>query len=135
MRPKLAAFVASLVVFCGCDFVWLGIAARDFYGSRLGASLRAEPYWLPALLFYPLYVCGLLVFCVTPALAAGSSRKALRLGALFGVVAYATYDLSNLATLEGWSVAVTVVDIAWGAFVSAVTAWAGYTATGFASRR
>lgn len=135
MSPKLAAFVAGLVVFCICDFVWIGLVARDFYAVRLSALLRPEPSWPPALIFYPLYVGGLLVFCVTPALAAGSWHKAWRLGALFGLVAYATYDLSNLATLPGWPVDVTVVDIVWGAFVSAIAALAGYSAAGIASTR
>ncbi len=128
MRPKLAAWLASLVAFCVCDFVWLGWVARDFYGSYLGTLLRPEPNWVAALLFYPLYVYGLLVFCVLPAREAGSSRRALGRGALFGLVAYATYDLSNLATLAGWPVAVTIVDVAWGASVSAIAALAGYAA-------
>lgn len=134
MRPKLAALFASLVVFCVCDWLWLGFAARDFYASRLGTLLRAEPNWGPVLLFYPLYVCGLLVFCVTPALAAGSWRKGLYLGAFFGSVAYATYDLSNFATLEGWSLAVTVTDIAWGTLISSVAALAGYAAATSSTR-
>ena len=114
MRPTLAAALASLVAFCVCDFVWLGSVARDFYAAQLGALLLPEPNWVAALLFYPLYVAGLLVFCVLPAHAAGSWRKSLGRGAFFGLVAYATYDLSNLATLAGWPVAVTVVDLAWG---------------------
>lgn len=135
MRAKVAALFASLVVFCVCDFVWLGFVARNFYASRLGALLLPEPNWLPALLFYPLYACGLLVFCVTPARAAGSWRKGSSLGALFGLVAYSTYDLSNLATLAGWPVAVTIADIGWGVFVSAVAAPAGYAAANAASGR
>jgi uncharacterized membrane protein len=128
MRRNLFAASACLVVFCACDFMWLGVFARDFYASRLGALLLSEPNWVPAALFYPLYVGGLCVFCVMPALAARSGRTALSLGAFFGLVAYATYDLSNLATLNGWPIAVTVVDIAWGSFVSAVAAIAGYGA-------
>ena len=128
MRRTIAALIASLVVCCGGDFLWLGIVARDFYASRLGALLRPEPYWVPALLFYALYACGLLLFCVTPALAAGSWRKALGMGTLLGLVAYATYDLSNLATLQGWPVAVTIADIAWGMGISGLAALAGYAA-------
>jgi uncharacterized membrane protein len=134
MRRQVASASASLIVYCGGDWLWLGVVARDFYATRLGALLRPEPSWGPALLFYPLYVCGLLVFCVAPARAAGSWRKGLGMGALFGLVAYATYDLSNLATLQGWPVAVTVVDIAWGAFISAMAALAGYAAAAAAPR-
>jgi len=128
MRRKVAAAVACLLVYCGGDWLWLGVVARDFYATRLETLLRAEPSWVPAALFYPLYVCGLLVFCVAPAAAAGSARKAVGLGALFGLVAYATYDLSNLATLQGWPVTVTVADIAWGMFISALAALSGYSA-------
>ena len=128
MRRNLAAGIASLAVLgCG-DFVWLGVLARDFYASRLGVLLLAEPNWVPAGLFYGLYACGLCVFCVSPALATGSWRKGLHLGAFFGLVAYATYDLSNLATLQGWPVAITLADIAWGSLLSAVATVAGYAA-------
>src|SRR5260370_33274296 len=113
MRRSLLAAGASLVVFCACDFMWLGVLARDFYGSRLGALLLSEPNWVPAALFYPLYVGGLCVFCGTPALAARSGRTALNLGAFFGLVAYATYALSNLATLNGWPLAVPLARTAW----------------------
>lgn len=133
MRAKVAAWISSLVVLCGGDFVWLGFAARDFYAAQLGGRLRAEANWVPALFFYPLYGFGLVVFCVTPALAASSWRKGLGLGALFGLVAYATYDLSNLATLAGWPAAVAFADIAWGVFVSAMAACAGYVAAATAT--
>jgi len=128
MRRNVLAALASLVVFCACDFVWLGVLARDFYAARLGGLLLPEPNWIAAALFYPLYVGGLLVFCVRPALAAGSWREGVSRGAFFGLVAYATYDLSNLATLRGWPVAVTLADIAWGAWVSGVATLAGYAA-------
>lgn len=128
MKRSIAAVFAIVFVCCGGDFLWLGIAARDFYASRLGPLLRPEPNWAPALLFYALYAVGLLVLCVRPALATGSWRKAMGMGGLLGLVAYATYDLSNLATLQGWSLAVTVADIAWGACLSALAALAGYGA-------
>lgn len=128
MRHKVAAALACLVVYCGGDWLWLGVVARDFYATRLGPLLRPEPSWLPAVLFYPLYVCGLMVFCVAPAVAAGSARRAVAMGAFFGLIAYATYDLSNLATLQGWPVTVTVADIGWGMFISALAALAGYKA-------
>ncbi|HEV2977066.1 MAG TPA: DUF2177 family protein [Casimicrobiaceae bacterium] len=135
MRRNVAALIACLAVCCGGDFLWLGIAARDFYLSRLGALLRPEPYWLPAALFYALYASGLLVFCVTPALAAASWRKALGLGALLGLIAYATYDLSNLATLQGWPVTVALADVAWGMSLSGVAALSGYAAAVVSMRR
>lgn len=124
----IGAFVAGLAAFCASDLLWLGFVAKDFYASRLSGLLLDEPYLAPALLFYPLYVIGLLVFCVRPALAARSWRRALLFATLFGLVAYATYDLSNLATLKGWSVAVALVDLVWGMVVSSVAALAAYTA-------
>jgi uncharacterized membrane protein len=128
MRRNLAVAGACLLVLCGGDFVWLGVVGRAFYASRLGALLLAEPRWPPAVLFYLLYACGLVVFCVNPALAARSWRKGVALGAFFGLVAYATYDLSNLATLEGWPASVACVDIAWGSLLSAAATLAGYAA-------
>jgi uncharacterized membrane protein len=124
----IGAFVAAVAAFCACDFVWLGFVAGDFYASRLNGLLLPEPYLAPALVFYPLYVVGLLVFCVRPALAVQSWRRAVLLATLFGLIAYATYDLSNLATLKGWSFAVSLVDIAWGMVVSSVSALAAYAA-------
>lgn len=134
MSRWIAAFLVGIVVFCAGDFVWLGFVARDFYASRLGALLLPEPNFAAAIVFYPLYIVGLLVFSVRPALAAGSWRIALLSAVLFGLVAYATYDLSNLATLKGWSIAVTLVDIAWGVVVSSVAALAGYAAARMATR-
>jgi uncharacterized membrane protein len=130
----IVAFLVSLIAFCAGDFVWLGFVAKDFYASRLGALLLPEPNFAAAIVFYPLYIVGLLAFCVRPALAAGSWRIALLSAALFGLVAYATYDLSNLATLKGWSIAVTLVDIAWGMVVSSLAALAGYAAARIAAR-
>ena len=127
-------FIASLAAFCAGDFVWLGFVARDFYAARLGALLLPEPNFAAAIAFYPLYAAGLLVFCVRPALATQSRWRAPLSAAFFGLVAYGTYDLSNLATLKGWSVTVTFVDIAWGMVVSSVAALAGYTAGRLAAR-
>lgn len=126
MRTTLAAWFACLVVLCGGDLVWLGLVARDFYATALATLLRAQPNWAAALAFYPLYAAGLTFFCVTPALATGGSRQALARGALFGLVAYATYDLSNLATLQSWPLSVACADIAWGILISALAALAGH---------
>ena len=131
----IGAFVAGLAAFCASDFLWLGFVARDFYASRLSGLLLDEPHLAPAIVFYPLYVVGLLVFCVRPALAARSWRLALLLATFFGLIAYATYDLSNLATLKGWSVAVTLVDLAWGIVVSSVSGLAAYAAAASIGRR
>jgi uncharacterized membrane protein len=134
MHRKWIAFVAVLVVFLACDVLWLGFVAKDFYQAQIGALMRDPPSWGVAALFYPLYAFGLVHFCVAPALARGTWTSALATAALFGLVAYGTYDLSNLATLKAWPVAMTVVDMLWGMVASGVAAIAGYFA-GNAARR
>lgn len=128
MTRILVAYAATLIAFCCCDLVWLGFVAKDYYQSQLGGLLLAQPNWAAALAFYVLYCAGIVLFCVTPALDAASFGKAALLGVVLGALAYATYDLSNLATLKGWPMALSMVDIAWGAFATAVAASAGYQA-------
>jgi uncharacterized membrane protein len=130
----LVSYISTAVVFCLLDFAWLGLVAPTFYKSQLGALLLDKPNLWPALVFYALYVVGLVVFCVMPAIDGESWTKAAMLGALFGFCAYATYDLSNLATLKDWSTAVTVVDMGWGAIVSALAATGGYFGSNILSR-
>jgi uncharacterized membrane protein len=129
MTRMLVAYATTLIVFCCCDFVWLGWVAKDYYQSQLGGLLLAQPNWSAAVTFYALYAAGIVIFCISPALDASSLGKAALLGALLGALAYATYDLSNLATLKGWPMVLSFVDIAWGAFVTGVAASAGYQMT------
>jgi uncharacterized membrane protein len=133
MTRIVVAYAATLLTFGAVDFVWLGFVAAGFYRSEIGPLLLPEPNWLPALLFYPVYVAGTVFFCVVPALRDASWPHATGRGALFGLIAYATYDLTNLATLAGWSLAVTVVDIGWGAAVTGLAATAGYLAAASAT--
>lgn len=108
------------------DFLWLSTMTKLFYRPRLGALLNEQPVWPPALLFYVLYGVGLLAFVLRPALNDGTGLLAVFLWAcLFGLVAYGTYDLTNHATIRDWPLAVTVVDMAWGAFISGVASVAG----------
>lgn len=120
MRTNLILYGITLLVFLAIDAVWLGLIAPGFYQRHLGFLLREQPDWLAAGLFYPLFIAGLLVFAILPARQSGSAGKAVRLGAFFGLVTYATYDLTNMATIEGWSWLVTGVDLAWGAALAAV---------------
>ncbi len=128
MGQLLAAFVVTLVVFCVCDFVWLGFVAKDFYQAQIGSLLLPQPNLKAAAIFYSLYTAGIVLFCVEPALTQGSWLRALTFGMLLGLLAYGTYDLSNLATLKGWTVNLVVVDILWGMVVSGLAATAGYFA-------
>jgi uncharacterized membrane protein len=129
MTRFAVAYAATLVVFCGLDFLWLGFIAKGYYQSQVGTLLLDKPNLPVAALFYGLYVVGILIFAVLPALDAGQWTKALLYGALFGFFAYATYDLTNLATLKGWSPGVALLDLAWGATVTAISATAGYLIT------
>ncbi|HEY5801834.1 MAG TPA: DUF2177 family protein [Burkholderiaceae bacterium] len=131
MKRWIAAYVAGLVVFCAVDFAWLGLVMQDFYRAQLGALLLPAPKLLPGVLFYLLYMAGLVVFAVRPAISSARAATPARLGALFGLFCYATYDLTNLATLQGWSPLVTAVDIGWGMLLSAVVA----TSAWFAARK
>ncbi len=122
----LKLYAASLGAFLVIDLLWLGVIARGFYREHLGALLRPDVRWAPAIVFYLLFVAGILVFAVLPALERGSWGRALALGGLFGAISYATYDLTNLATLKGFPTVVAVVDIAWGAVLAALIAGVAY---------
>ena len=119
-------YVASAVVFFGLDLLWLGVVARSFYVRQLGDLLSDQPNMAVAGLFYTVYVGGIVLFAVAPALQAQSWLTALVLGALLGLVAYGTYDMTNLATIRDWPVAMSVVDMAWGSTLTGVAATAGY---------
>lgn len=125
----VVAYLTTAVVFLAVDAVWLGFVARDFYAARLGAMLKSPPDLAIAAGFYAVYVVGIVIFAVAPALAADAWRTALVKGALFGFFAYATYDLTNLATLEGWPVTVSVVDVVWGTGLTGGSALMGFVLT------
>jgi uncharacterized membrane protein len=110
----LKLYPVALISFLAIDMVWLGLVARGFYKQHLGYLLSDKPNWAAAIVFYLLFIAGLLVFVVMPALEANSWRKLLFLGASFGLITYATYDLTNMATVKNWPWVVTVVDLAWG---------------------
>jgi len=121
-------YAASLITFLIIDGIWLGIVARGFYSEHLAQFLRPSPNWGVAGLFYLLYVIGAVVFVVIPAHAQQSWLMAIGYGALFGFIAYGTYDLTNLATIRDWPVVVSVVDMIWGACLTATVSLAGYVA-------
>lgn len=124
----LKLYVLALVSFLAIDMVWLTVVARGFYRKQLGILLSDQPNWWAAIAFYLLFVAGLLVFAVAPALQAGSLRTALLLGGFFGLVAYATYDLTNLATVANWPWLLTLVDMTWGLVLAASVSCLGYLA-------
>jgi len=127
----LKMYLVTLVVFFAVDMVWLGLIAKSFYQSQIGYLMKATPNWTAAIIFYLLFIVGLLVFVITPALAKESWSQALLLGALFGLISYATYDLTNLATIKNWPILVTVVDLIWGTVLSASVSYISYNVIRF----
>lgn len=125
MTKMICLYGVTALIFLALDALWLGKVATGFYKAELGALLRPRPDLAVALAFYLLYVVGIVVFASMPALAAGSPLRALLAGALFGLIAYATYDLTNLSTLQGFTWRVAAVDMTWGTFVTAVSAFCG----------
>jgi len=128
MAYYLKLYFATLIAFFAIDLVWLGLVARSFYRKHLGFLMAPSPNWTAAIIFYLLFVLGILVFVVLPGLEANSLRTTLLRAALFGLICYATYDLTNLATVKDWPLLVTVVDLAWGTVLSVVVSLAGYMA-------
>lgn len=124
-KQAVTLYLITLAVFFVIDMIWLGVVAKDFYRKHLGTMLSPKVNWAAALLFYLLFIVGLVVFVIRPALASGEPLKALLLGALFGLISYATYNLSNLATLKDWPVVVTVVDLVWGTTLGGLVSLAG----------
>ena len=115
----VVTYLLTLATFAVIDTVWLGAMAGRLYRPLIGAMLADEFRLLPAVFFYSLYAAGLTMFAVLPGLATGEWKKALVWGGLLGLFAYGTYDLTNLATLKTWSLKLAIIDMAWGATVSA----------------
>ena len=124
----VVAYLAAAAVFLIVDALWLGFVAKAFYQQRLSGHLKSRPNLGAAAAFYLVYVCGVVLFAISPALGTGSWETAFLYGLLFGFFCYATYDMTNLATLRDWPVAVVIVDIAWGTLITGLTAVTGYLA-------
>jgi len=121
-RQFAVAYAATSVVFLALDAIWLGSMAERLYRPAIGHLMRERFALGPALAFYAIYVAGVVVFVIAPALAERRWQSALGMGALLGLLAYATYDLTNQATLKDWPWRVTLADLCWGTFVTAVSA-------------
>ena len=134
MRKILIAYVSVLVVFAALDFTWLTLTGPTLYRPALAPLLADTVQAAPAIAFYMIYLAGLVFFAVWPATRSGAWTTALLNGAALGLVAYATYDLTNQATLRVWSFKVTILDLCWGAFASALAATVSYWITTWASR-
>lgn len=128
MKTALIAYAGTFLTLLVCDGIWLGLIARSFYRDQLGALMLPSPNLALAALFYLFFTAAVVVLAVLPALSAGSITTALVHGAILGLAAYGTYDITNLATLRNWPLVMSVVDMAWGTALTALTAAGGYFA-------
>jgi len=120
-------YAIALPVFFAIDMVWLGLVAKNFYRSQIGALMKPDVNWIAAIIFYLIFIAGLVIFVIAPAIEKGSWTHALLFGALFGLVCYATYDLTNLAVARDWPLLVTIVDMIWGTILGALVSFATYS--------
>lgn len=118
----LKLYLLTIPVFFAIDLLWLGVVAKNFYQNSLAHVLSPNVNWPAAVLFYFMYIVGIILFAVKPGLESGSLAKAAIWGALFGFFTYATYDLTNLATLRQWPIKVVVVDVLWGTVLCTLVA-------------
>ena len=121
-------YLVSLAAFLAIDMLWLGLVARSFYQQYLGFLMAPSPNWFAAIIFYLLFIVGILFFVVVPGLESGSLKATLLRAALFGLITYATYDLTNLATLKDWPVLLSIVDMFWGTVLSVLVSYISFMA-------
>ncbi len=125
--PKiLLAFLLTAVVFFAIDLIWLGLIAKNFYARNMGDLMADKVKWPAAFLFYAIYIAGILLFVVFPAADKGSLVQALYMGALLGLLCYATYDLTSYALIKGFPLNVVVVDLIWGTFLTGAVSTASF---------
>ncbi len=128
------SYLLATAVFFAIDLLWLGVIAKGFYGRQLASFLSPEVNWVAAIVFYLLFIVGIFIFAILPAVEKQSWAHALIYGGLFGFFAYATYDLTNLATLSNWPMKVVIVDIIWGFVLTASVSVSGYFITMYLNR-
>lgn len=119
---NIKIYITTMVVFFLVDILWLGFISRKLYRDYLGHLMAPKVNWPAALIFYALFIVGLVFFVINPALARDSLRYAILVGGFFGLITYATYDLTNLATLKDWPLNITIIDLIWGSFLNGATA-------------
>lgn len=122
----LKVIIPALIIFLIIDFIWLGALATKLYQAQLGSLIKEKFNMIAAFIFYIVFIIGLSVFVIVPGIESESISKIVILGALFGFVTYATYDLTNYATLEGFPITIVMIDLAWGTFVATLTSLLTY---------
>lgn len=123
----IKVYLLSLIVFFTIDILWLGFIAKNLYRAEIGHLMADKTNWGAALIFYSIFIGGLVLFAINPALEKESWSYALKMGALFGFMCYATYDMTNLATLKDWPIKITIIDILWGTILNSMTAGISYS--------
>ena len=126
MLKNVYLYLMTILVFFALDMLWLGLVAKDFYRRELGYLLRAETKWAAAIVFYFLFIAGLLMFAVLPALEKGSIQRAVYLGAAFGFFCYATFDLTCYALIKNFPLKMVIVDLIWGTLLSGTVSSASF---------
>ncbi len=126
-REYAGIYAITMIVFFFIDLIWIGVVAKNFYAATIGHMLRDSVNWPAALLFYLIYIGGIVLFVLVPAIRSGSKIYHVALmGSLLGVFAYGTFDLTALALLKGWPITVTIVDMVWGTILTGGTASGAY---------
>lgn len=121
-------YLIALPVFLIIDMIWLGLIAKNFYRDQIGFLMRSNIHWIAAILFYLLFVAGLVFFVLSPAIEKRGLAFAVMAGAFYGLLTYSTYDLTNLATLKDWPLLITIVDLIWGTVLSTLVSFISYLA-------
>ncbi|HNR02867.1 MAG TPA: DUF2177 family protein [Anaerolineaceae bacterium] len=126
MKFYALLYAATLAAFFIIDIIWLGLVAKNLYGKYLGYLLAPRTNWAAVIIFYLLFVGGILFFVVLPGLQSGDLKATLIRAALYGLITYATYDLTNLATVKDWPLKITLIDMAWGTVLSLSVSYVSY---------
>ena len=122
----IKVYLISIVVFLLIDLVWLGIISKNLYKNYLGHLMAPSVNWTAALIFYLLFIAGLVFFVINPAIEKESIIFAVVAGGFFGLITYATFDLTNLATIKDWPLSITIIDLIWGTILNAATSGITY---------
>jgi uncharacterized membrane protein len=126
IKSIIFSYLLTFLVFLIVDMLWLGVIAKGIYQKYLGGFLSDNVNWTAAFIFYFIFVLGISIFAIYPSVNKDSVNNAILMGALFGFFTYATYDLTNLATLKGWPLSIVFIDIIWGSFLSAFVSFSGF---------
>ena len=126
LKGMLLLYVFSAIVFFAVDMLWLGVVARNMYRKYLGYIMRSTVNWPAAVIFYLLFIAGILIFAVLPAIKNSSVSYALIYGLLFGFFTYMTYELTNYAVIKDWPFSIVLIDIVWGMVLSGIVSVSGY---------